>query len=76
MKQRQVIVTWYTPEEKTPEMDMIVVATITGKAKGILFNHSFALLIWTERGWLSLDWDLEELTVHAWCDLEIYGGIE
>ena len=76
MKERQVIVTWYSPEEKTPEEDVIVVATITGKAKGIRFNHSFALLIWTEEGWLSLDWDFEELTVHAWADLEIYGGFE
>lgn len=76
MKERQVIVTWYTPDEKVPEEDMIVVATITGKAKSIQFNHSFALLIWSGEGWYSLDWDFEELTVHAWCDLKLYGGFE
>lgn len=74
MIERQVIVTWYTPDEKVPESDLIVIATISGKADGIQFNHSFAPLIWTGYDWYSIDYDFRELTVHAWCDLEVYGG--
>lgn len=30
MVERQVIVTWYTPEEKLPEEDVFVVVTLSG----------------------------------------------
>ena len=30
---RQVIVTWFTPEEKLPEEDIGVLATVTARAK-------------------------------------------
>lgn len=74
MIERQVITCWYTPEEKFPEPDEIVVATISGKTEGIQFKHSFGLLIWTGERWYSPDYNFEYLIVHAWCDLEVYGG--
>lgn len=77
MIEKQVIVNWYTPEERSPENDMAVVATISGKARGGLntFSHALVIMFYNEKeGWYSLEYDFEELTVHAWCDLEEYGG--
>ncbi len=37
MVEKQVIVQWYTPDEKLPEMDKRVVATIDGRYKNIIF---------------------------------------
>ena len=34
MIERQVIVTWYTPEEKLPADDNFMVVTISGKVGG------------------------------------------
>ena len=33
--EKQVIVQWYTPDEKSPEIDTKVVATINGRYKNI-----------------------------------------
>ena len=71
----QDIITWHRPAEKHPQPDLIVVATISGKAEGIKFDHTLATLMWSEDcGWYSLDWDYEYLIVHAWCDLEPFKG--
>ena len=71
--ERQVIVSWFTPEERTPDPDIIVQATISGSAKSIRFKRTIVPLLYSENeGWYSLDYDFEELTVHAWCDLEPY----
>ena len=74
--ERQVIVTWYTPREKKPAEDEFVVCTVSGRAKGnITFDHAILLLAYSkDEGWYSMDYDFEELTVHAWCDLDPYGG--
>lgn len=73
--ERQVIVTWHTPDEKVPDPDVMVVATISGKTNSIEFDHTLAVLMWSkEIGWYSLDWDYEYLIVHAWCDLDPYKG--
>ncbi len=75
MIHRQVIVTWYTPEEKLPKEDDGVIATISGSVNGILFDHAMVLLYWDNKeGWQSSDYVFSELTVHAWCDLEPYAG--
>lgn len=72
---RQDIITWYSPAEKHPEPDTIVVATISGKGPGIQCDHTLAILMWSEEnGWYSLDWDYDYLIVHAWCDLEVFKG--
>lgn len=77
MIQKQVIVQWYTVEENTPEDDIAVVATVSGVARGGLSTFQKALVIMfynQNEGWYSLEYDFEELTVHAWCDLDAYGG--
>ena len=75
VKERQVIVTWFTPQEKIPKADEMVICTINGTAKGISFNNAIVILGWCiEEGWYSMEYDFEELDVIAWCDLEPYGG--
>lgn len=73
--ERQTIVTWYTPEEKHPEEGRIVVASVSGRKKNVTYDHTFTLVSWFEDGLgYTLENDeLEEFTVHAWCDLEPYG---
>lgn len=75
MIERQVITTWYRPEEKVPADDLAVVATISGKAGNVTFNHAIVILYYAEgEGWGSTEYDFDELTVHAWADLEPYKG--
>ena len=74
--ERQVFVTWYTPEEKLPERDTVVLATISGTGNNIEYYHAFALAEWCRNGegWFLEDAELDTFTVHAWCDIEPYGG--
>ena len=76
MIERQVIVTWHTPAEKLPEKFQTDVATISGKGIGVKYDHAFGLIEWTGDQWdmdmVDVDWT--EFVVHAWCDLEPYGG--
>ena len=77
MIERQVIATWHRPEEKLPPEGQIVVASISGFTKHTTYDHTFALVEWygDGLGWeLTDDNNLDEFTVHAWCDLEPYGG--
>jgi hypothetical protein len=75
MIERQVIITWFTPEERVPEEDILVVATISGKAGNVKFDHAMVMLYWCKgEGWWSPEYVFETLTVHAWCDLEPYKG--
>ena len=75
MIEKQVITTWYTPEEKLPPEDIGVIATISGKAKNYTLDHAVVTMYWcADEGWYSDEYDFTELTVHAWCDLEPYGG--
>ena len=76
MVERQVIVCWYTPEEKLPAEGEIVIVSISGKFNnGVLYNHAFAIAEWwDDDGWILTDIEKPlEYTVHAWCDLEPYG---
>ncbi len=69
--EKKVIVQWYTPDEKLPELDTRVVATIDGRYKNIKFTNALAILEWSDDcGWFSYDYDFEELDVIAWCDIE------
>lgn len=75
MIERQVIVTWYTPDEKLPEDDISVIATISGRAGSTRFDHAMVNLYYSkDEGWYSTDYDFDYLIVHAWCDLEPYKG--
>ena len=76
MIERQVIVTWYTPEEKTPGEDEGVIATVSGDVNGtIIFSRAIMLMYWSkDEGWYSDDYNFTHLTVHAWCDLDAYEG--
>lgn len=82
MIERQVIVTWYTPEEKMPEEHFFVVATISFKAAGITYDHALVIGNWCsseyDYGWMWCDPIADRfrdaVTVHAWADLEPYRG--
>lgn len=80
MVERQVIVTWCKPEEKLPPEGEYVVATISGKTRNTTFEHALVLASWFDDrdGWCIDDYDFSlkgaHLTVHAWADLEPYGG--
>ena len=74
MIERQVIVTWYAPDEDLPEDGQIVVVTISGSKPGVTCDHTLTTAEWYENsGWTLTDMDLDEFTVHAWCDLDPYG---
>lgn len=77
--ERQVITTWYKPDEKLPEDGIIVVATISGKSRSIGFDHALVTAeYYSDEGWCvdPFDFSLKGswITVHAWADLEPYGG--
>lgn len=86
MIERQVIVTWHTPEERLPIEDLITVVTVSAVVGGeLVYDHTFALATWCfdGEGW---GWDFEDIilrqthidniTVHAWADLEPYGVLQ
>lgn len=73
--ERQVIVTWFTPEEKLPEEDIGVLATVTARAKNREFIRAILTVFYCKsEGWYELDYGFTEMTVHAWCDLDPYEG--
>ena len=77
--ERQTIVTWYKPSERLPKDGDIVVVTISGKTKNMTFDHAFALASYFSEdagGWMLEDYGIEEFIIHAWCDLDPYGGTE
>ena len=79
MVERQVIVTWHKPKEKLPEDDKFVVATISGRFGNVTYDHAIVIANYMEDdGWFFLDSLAERfnetVTIHAWADLEPYGG--
>lgn len=80
MIERQVITTWYRPEEKKPEPCMFVVCTVSGRFASVTYDHALVIADWCddEEGWWFQDDFLErhaaDVTVHAWADLEPYKG--
>lgn len=76
---RQVIATWYTPKEKLPPQDCYVVVSFSGHVPGecgyenVLGTGAY----YSREGWLIdglTDEESSYMTVHAWCDIEPYGG--
>lgn len=76
--ERQVITTWYTPSEKLPKEGNIVVVTISGHTGNVTYDHAFALASYYDDGdgWALEDYVIDDFNIHAWCDLEPYGGTE
>ena len=77
--ERQVFVTWHTPDEKLPPEGNFVVATISGNTRNVTFDHAMVMAEWYDgEGWCIEGYDFglkgASLTVHAWCDLEPYKG--
>ena len=78
---KQVNVTWYTPKEKLPPEGEIVPATVSGKSRNVELVHALLMASYYEEE----GWNVEDITfdstlkgawikVHAWADLEPYGG--
>ena len=77
-RERQVIATWYEPKKKLPPTDQYVVITYSGKVGNRSFVNALGIgAYYPGKGWFidGLD-EIESdcMTVHAWCDLEPYGG--
>ena len=75
--EKQVIVTWYTPEEKLPPEHEWVVVSFSGKDGNATYDHAIGIANYAEDG---LGWLMEvlsddaEFTIHAWADLDPYEG--
>ena len=68
MIEKQVIVTWYSPQEKLPEEGVIVVATISGKSRNISFDHALVTAEYYEgEGWCVEDIDFT--LKNAWIEV-------
>ncbi len=80
MIERQVVVTWYKPEEKLPPEGRIVIATVSGHRhnRRVTYDHALALASWFNDGcgWELKHDHLDSFTVLAWCDLDAYGLAE
>lgn len=77
--ERQTIVTWTDPADRLPADDEFVVVTVSGKFGNVTYDHAMVIANYMEEeGWFFLDSLLERfneiVTVHAWADLEPYGG--
>lgn len=74
--ERQVIATWYTPQEKLPPEDNHVLVTVSGSDKNTIYDHALQIGSWMDDGlgWLVEGFsDEAEVIVHAWCDIDPYG---
>ena len=82
MIERQVIVTWSTMSEGHPADCENVPVTISGKSRCVEYDHALVMAEWSEvdEFWdfndaeLTSAWEQGKITVHAWADLEPYGG--
>lgn len=76
MTGRQVIITWYRPEEKLPPEKGFYVVTFSGRYGSHTYDHVLGVAEYYKDGFGKDTWDvtgLEEYdsrTVHAWADLE------
>lgn len=80
--ERQVIVTWYTPEEKLPPDDRDVVVTFSGSTKECMYIHAFGVArccsVYEHEKPAWGIWGLNvgesmKMHVEAWADLNPYG---
>ena len=76
--ERQVIVTWYTMDEKKPPYLSQVPITFSGTIKFANYHHVLGTGIYfPHTGWLIAGMNEEgsdAMDVEAWADLEPYGG--
>lgn len=78
--ERQVIVQWNKPTEALPKDECFVIVTVSGKCDNVTYDHALAIANYLEDdgGWWFEDQLLErfhdDAVVHAWADLEPYGG--
>ena len=77
--ERQVIVTWSTMSEQRPPEGIVLLVTVSGRAGNVTYDHAFALAEWySDDGWCfeaeTLDDNRDNMVVHAWADIEPYGG--
>jgi len=81
--ERQVITTWHKPEEQMPEEHYFIVTTISLKTDTITYDHALCIANYANdgegyNGWIFDDpianRYADKVTIHAWCDLEPYGG--
>ena len=73
--ENQVIVQWYRPSQE-PKEGEIVVATVSYNVGSCHCDHVLEKVWWwKDFGYELADGDdVDNLVVHAWCDLEPYGG--
>ena len=75
--ERQVIATWYKPEEKLPPADCNTVITFSGKLKNTIYDHALGIASYFPgEGWGidGMDENVSDrMTIEAWADLEAYG---
>ena len=75
--ERQVIVTWYKPEEKLPQEDCDRIITFSGKLQNTEYNHAFGIASYFPgEGWVidGMDENVSDrMTIEAWADLNPYG---
>ena len=71
----QVIVQWHRPSQE-PKEGEIVVATVSYDVGSCHCDHVLdEVWYWKDIGYeLSDGSEVDNLVVHAWCDLEPYGG--
>lgn len=76
VKERQVIVTWYTPAEKLPPEDECVVITFSGRNEQIEYEHALGTGVYYQvEGWRVDGMDDDEsdrMTIEAWAYLDPY----
>ena len=80
MVERQTIVTWFKPSEKRPPEHTDVVVCISFKGDRVTYDHAMVIGNWADD---DDEWLFEDplanhyryrAKVHAWADLEPYGG--
>ncbi len=79
MIERQVIVSWFTPEEKLPPEGEGVVVTVNGRVRRTTYENALTMAYYyKEDGWFFEDDYLNtkeaEIAVKAWCDIDPYKG--
>ena len=80
--ERQVIVTWYKPEEKLPPDDRDVIVTFSGSTRECMYIHAFGIAKccseceYEKPAWGIFGFSVGEsmkMHVEAWADLDPYG---
>ncbi len=70
------VLRWWNPRQCKPKEGEIVVATVSYNVGSCHCDHVLEeVWWWKEIGYELTDGDdVDNLVVHAWCDLEPYGG--